>query len=36
MNSSVVHLMKLNGELFPERVNGSQLKLYIRDPSPVQ
>jgi len=27
-----VHLVKLNGELFLRRVNGSRLKLYIGDP----
>lgn len=32
----VVQLMKLNGDPFLGKVNGSRLKLYTGDPDPVQ
>lgn len=35
-NGVVIQLAKLNAELFPRRVSGSQLKLYTRDPAPMQ
>lgn len=34
-DGGVVQLTKLNGELFPDKVNGSQLKLYRGDPAPT-
>jgi len=36
MDGGIVQLAKLNGELFPRRINGSWLKLYRGDPAPVQ
>jgi len=30
-NGGVVHLVKLNGDPFPIKVNGSQLKPYTED-----
>lgn len=35
-DGGAVQLMTLNGELFPGKVNESQLKLYMGDPTPVQ
>jgi len=35
INGGTVQLVKLNGELFPRRVNGSYLMLYMGDPSPT-
>jgi len=35
-NGGAGQITKINGELFPGRVNGSQLNLYIGDLSPVQ
>lgn len=31
-----IHLTKLNGEVFPSRINGSRLKVYRDNPSPAQ
>ena len=31
-----IQLVKLNGEIFSRRVNGSRLNLYTGDPSPTQ
>lgn len=35
-NGGAVHLVKLNGEVFPGRINGRRLKVYMDDPAPVQ
>lgn len=35
-DGGIVQLVKLNGELFMGRVNGTQLKLYKGDPIPTQ
>ena len=35
-NGGVVQFAKLNGELFPGKVNGIRLKLYHGDPAPAQ
>ena len=35
-DGDAVQLMKLNGEFFPGRVNGSRLNLYTEDPAPTQ
>ena len=35
-DGGAVHLTKMNRELFPGKVNGSQLKLYKGDPAPAQ
>jgi len=36
IDGGVVQLVKLNGELFPGKVNGSWMKLYIGDPTHAQ
>jgi len=35
-DGGAVELVKLNGEPFPGKVNGSRLKLYTWDPAPAQ
>lgn len=34
-DGGTVQLTKLNGELFPGKINGSQLKMYRGDPTPT-
>lgn len=36
MDGGIVHLVKLNGESFPGKVNGTRLKLYTGDPFSMQ
>ena len=36
LNGVPVQLMKMNGEVFPSRINGSRLKVYKDDIAPVQ
>jgi hypothetical protein len=35
-DGGAVQLAKLNGELFPGRINGSRLKVYRDDPTPAR
>ena len=36
INGGVIQLVKLNGKLFPGRINGSWLKLYRGNPAPMR